>query len=687
MSEKNFMAYGDAETILTEYADRIKLSPPIFGDTRAAWDLLTDEQKAQYDYTAFKDDITDLDDATELSDEIAANTTLIKDTVGWTGKNLNSYPYDHTTKTESGVTFTDNGDGTITVNGTATADATFLCHFRTNVDPNNLVLPNGKYILSGCPEGGAYNKYVIGANRTHNGAHDSLGYDYGDGVEITLNGDDYSADSVDIGIYIQIKNGVTVSNLVFKPMLRKASIADATFEPYHESVEAMYEEEIHGVNLNSYPYNQTTKTLNGITFTDNGDGSVKVNGTATDYANFICHNRVKGQPNSIVIPNGKYIVTGCPANSGCRIDVLITKNGASKNIGNETGSGLTITLNGDDYSDSQVNLGIVISVPNGTTVSNLIFKPMLRKAEIEDSTYRPYNQQAIQRQLDAQGVLGAKNLNKYPYDESVITRDGITYTTNADGSITANGTATALSVFTCHSRLLEKTPVIPNGSYILSGCPFGGASNKYYIQAVRTYNNAFASIGYDYGEGKQITLNGDDYSANGVRLQIQVYIASGTTVNNLVFKPMLRLASDPDNTYQPYAMTNRELTEYEWQTVASAQGSSSTTNEALFGTFAPYIDNANYEYRMLMYVSGVPCNIYSESRYYSNTIHFYSIMGNISGYVEYNIAITINTSTLKGTHVEVKIASDGTVTVEDKTSEGTSSSNKYYLQRRKHVAV
>ena len=41
------------------------------------------------------------------------------------GKNLARYPYTDTTKTVNGITFTDNGDGTITANGTATASANF----------------------------------------------------------------------------------------------------------------------------------------------------------------------------------------------------------------------------------------------------------------------------------------------------------------------------------------------------------------------------------------------------------------------------------------------------------------------------------------------------------------------------------------------------------------------------------
>ena len=41
------------------------------------------------------------------------------------GKNLAQYPYSHTTRTGNGITFTDNGDGTITANGTATGNAVF----------------------------------------------------------------------------------------------------------------------------------------------------------------------------------------------------------------------------------------------------------------------------------------------------------------------------------------------------------------------------------------------------------------------------------------------------------------------------------------------------------------------------------------------------------------------------------
>ena len=49
-------------------------------------------------------------------------------TVFLRGKNLIPYPYKETTKQENGIFFDDNGDGSITICGTATADATFVLY-------------------------------------------------------------------------------------------------------------------------------------------------------------------------------------------------------------------------------------------------------------------------------------------------------------------------------------------------------------------------------------------------------------------------------------------------------------------------------------------------------------------------------------------------------------------------------
>jgi len=132
-------------------------------------------------------------------------------TVTINGKNL--LENTATTTTAQGITFTMNADGTITANGTALANATIrVC--------SNVNLPIGKYTLTGCPSGGSETTYDLrygtsGANR-----------DTGNGATITI------TEPAESYVAILIRSGVTVDNLVFKPMIRLASISDDTYEPY-----------------------------------------------------------------------------------------------------------------------------------------------------------------------------------------------------------------------------------------------------------------------------------------------------------------------------------------------------------------------------------------------------------------------------------------------------------------------
>ncbi len=62
--------------------------------------------------------------------------------VGVYGRNL--LEVNNTTQTKNGVTFTNNGDGSVTVSGTATAETTYLLNSNASIK-----LPKGKYKMSG----------------------------------------------------------------------------------------------------------------------------------------------------------------------------------------------------------------------------------------------------------------------------------------------------------------------------------------------------------------------------------------------------------------------------------------------------------------------------------------------------------------------------------------------------------
>lgn len=146
---------------------------------------------------------------------IAVNdVSPIEHNVGCTVKKLTNmlpYPFSHTTKTVNGITFTDNGDGTITVNGTATSNADFeLCgNFEIKKD---MVISSG---LNG-DSGSTYEVMANGLDGTI--IHSYSGYERAD--------HDFSVNK----IFIRIRPNFVANNLVFKPQLIYAIADGSTVE-------------------------------------------------------------------------------------------------------------------------------------------------------------------------------------------------------------------------------------------------------------------------------------------------------------------------------------------------------------------------------------------------------------------------------------------------------------------------
>ena len=143
-------------------------------------------------------------------------------------------------------------------------------------------------------------------------------------------------------------------------------------------------------------------------------------------------------------------------------------------------------------------------------------------------------------------VLGAKNL--LPNGATTVTTSGITFTVNADGTVKASGTATADAVL-----VLSSSFYVGNGNkVILSGCPSGSSTSKYYIQM--TNANGTTGKGDDVGGGVTITADADNL---GCRIIIKSGQVLGTA--GITFSPMVRPESVADETYVEYVPTNREL--------------------------------------------------------------------------------------------------------------------------------
>ena len=159
------------------------------------------------------------------------------------GKNRITYPYHSSSITTNGITFSENGDGTVTVSGTASGKAVF--YFQSYNSTVRLV-KGESYVLSGCPSGGSSSTYSIQGT-------DGKTYptDVGQGKVFTASDNGYY-------FYITVYAGTTVNNLMFKPQLEKGTTA-TDYVPYTDPRVVT-----------------VTEATTGATYTPNADGTCDV---------------------------------------------------------------------------------------------------------------------------------------------------------------------------------------------------------------------------------------------------------------------------------------------------------------------------------------------------------------------------------------------------------------------------
>lgn len=157
---------------------------------------------------------------------------------------------------------------------------------------------------------------------------------------------------------------------------------------------------------------------------------------------------------------------------------------------------------------------------------------------------------------DMSNYYGAKNILYTPYySEDGLESNGITYTVNPDGSVTANGTATANSTFYFFNHIKGST------CQYINGCIFNkltdGSDNTFFM-SIHESLDPWTPYCRLTSEGEKVIsgIPNDDTLIDGI-----IRICAGTTVTNKTFYPMIRIPKIKDDTYVPYAMTNKMLTD------------------------------------------------------------------------------------------------------------------------------
>lgn len=347
-----------------------------------------------------------------------------------------------------------------------------------------------------------------------------------------------------------------ISNLVVKEEGKGLSSNDYTSE---EKTKLGGVGTSQGRNIIPYPYSQTTKTVYGVTFTDNKDGSIGISGTqdgstSRPYMGVgIWWGTDKKEGNIKIDANTYFTISANCSSDNAGIRYYVYDESGSKLADNIVYGTATKTLKFD--VDTWVALCIETAANSETY--DCICKPQLELGTIAHA-YEPSIESNVnlKKEIDKTSTQQGQNLIPYPYYRpDSYTNKGITWTVNEDGSVTANGTATATAHY---AVFIGKLGLEIGKNYVLTITTVKGQASLYLanknkqnintdIAACRTVNNSTLSVIFKYSQT-------DDFD----RDELGLYIVAGTTLTNCIIKFQLERGTIRHE-YQPTTLSNPTL--------------------------------------------------------------------------------------------------------------------------------
>lgn len=462
---------------------------------------------------------------------------LLKDTVGWTGKNLLKIPASVVTQTINGVTFTVNSDGSITANGTASAQTLF--------EVTKIYDAVEKCIFSGCPKSGSTTTYDL-----RMGGSPSDYIDYGEGVYIERN-----VPTTFLGVYIVIRSGQTVSNLTFYPMLRKSDILDSTYEPYHESVEQTLRdaEVIEGKNQN----------ISEESFTFVKSSARTHNFYLSKTSSQVRKLRVSCDVSGIANYTG---TTALTLKFGANEEHTIPTSANNSHFEEVFNCGGNVNSLYAFIASSEANTATI-------KISNLLICD-----EEENGAFEPYYIPLKDSKFDRveQRALGAYNLLN-------LNKDNVRIISGSNGyDLTANGIRVYNTKETdSYSFVAFWLKNLPKNTDIKLRFRVSITSGKGRILISNRTEPVVNVYERDFPENGEFTcrFNTEDYELLSINFYSSVEAAAGDVTYSYTILSIDSLISDLDNLeniYVPYAMTNKELTEELTEVIDGSSGITST---------------------------------------------------------------------------------------------------------------
>ena len=269
-------------------------------------------------------------------------------------------------------------------------------------------------------------------------------------------------------------------------------------------------------------------TIRGIAFTRNSDGSITAKGTSSG-GNVSYTIYSMGTTNGIKLESGKtYVFSG----ANFQLNGAIGKSAISYPQVYTAQYGDYISLVWLWYAD-------------GTTIDKTYYPQLEVGSTVTE--YQPYQEQEYPITLPVENLVENSLVTSTPGSGISIVVD--------NGTIAFSGTATSTKWLTVCKKTLAEYGLSVGDTVTLSGCPQGGATDKYYMRGFLHDSNGADLSSYliDTGSGGSLTL-----PSNTADIEVTIYVANGQNMDNLVFMPQLEKGSKA-NTYQPYGTTPIEL--------------------------------------------------------------------------------------------------------------------------------
>lgn len=287
----------------------------------------------------------------------------------------------------------------------------------------------------------------------------------------------------------------------------------------------------------------------GIKMTKINDGTLKLDGTAREnYVFYLQGNSSQSVPFENTVGGCKML--GCPINGSqdtYRIDVCYYNsselNSELKAVASDIGNGVII-------NDAYPYLNYRLYINKGTTVTNLIFKPMVTtdlEATIDD--FVPYSGYDIKTY--------GKNILSYPYAQKTANNNGLTFTALKEGMIKIEGTteksflAFIISTDECNAFLLR---MLKAGHDLKISAKKSVTNVEAYIQ-VFTNTNVYVKNFSDI-----LKHDAYDWSEHHVIIAIQ-HNNPASNVNATISDIMVTLDDSDTTVFAPYQSSTMKITE------------------------------------------------------------------------------------------------------------------------------